>query len=59
MDESSAILEVRAGTGGEEAALFASTVFAAYQKYAAYKGWSFEVLHRSETDRKGIRVEKN
>src|SRR4029450_12639086 len=38
-DEKSAILEVRAGTGGEEAALFAGDLFRMYQRYAALKGW--------------------
>ena len=48
-DEKSAILEVRAGTGGEEAALFAAELFRMYQRYAEQRGWRFEVLHVSET----------
>ena len=47
-DEKSVILEVRAGTGGDEAALFAGDLFRAYQKYAALKGWTVEVLSASE-----------
>jgi peptide chain release factor 1 len=47
-DEKSAILEVRAGTGGDEAALFAGDLFRMYQRYAALKGWSVEVLSESE-----------
>jgi peptide chain release factor 1 len=48
-DERNAILEVRAGTGGEEAALFAAALFRMYQRYAALKGWRFEILGLSET----------
>jgi peptide chain release factor 1 len=47
-DEKSVILEVRAGTGGDEASLFAGDLFRAYQKYAALKGWTVEVLSASE-----------
>ncbi len=48
-DEKNAILEVRAGTGGEEAALFAATLFSMYQKYAEIKKWKFEILSISDT----------
>jgi peptide chain release factor 1 len=48
-DERNAILEIRAGTGGEEAALFAADLFRMYQRYAALRGWRFEVLDLSET----------
>lgn len=48
-DEKNAILEVRAGTGGEEAALFANKLFAMYQRYAEKNRWKFEVLEVSET----------
>jgi peptide chain release factor 1 len=48
-DARNAILEVRAGTGGEEAALFAGELFRMYQRYAALKGWKFEVMSLSET----------
>jgi peptide chain release factor 1 len=48
-DEKNAIIEVRAGTGGDEAALFASSLFSMYQKYSIIKGWRFEVLEVSET----------
>jgi peptide chain release factor 1 len=48
-DEKNAILEVRAGTGGEEAALFGYKLFAMYQKYAEKKKWKFEILSISET----------
>lgn len=48
-DERDAILEVRAGTGGEEAGLFAGDLFRMYQRYASYKGWKFEILSSSES----------
>jgi peptide chain release factor 1 len=46
-DEKGVILEVRAGTGGDEAALFAGDLFRAYQKYAALKGWSVDIVSTS------------
>jgi len=48
-DEKNAILEVRAGTGGEEAALFAAELFRMYQRYATLKGWRFEPIEISDT----------
>ncbi len=48
-DDRNAILEVRAGTGGDEAALFAADLFRMYQRYAAIRGWRFEVLDIAET----------
>jgi hypothetical protein len=48
-DSRNAILEVRAGTGGDEAALFASNLFSMYQRFAAKHGWKFEVMEVSET----------
>ncbi len=48
-DEKNAILEVRAGTGGDEAGLFAAELFRMYQRYAQLKGWRFEVLSLSES----------
>jgi peptide chain release factor 1 len=47
-DEKSAILEVRAGTGGDEAALFAGDLFRMYQRYAESKGWTVEIVSASE-----------
>ena len=47
-DEKNAILEVRAGTGGDEAALFAAVLFEMYQRYAVLQGWKFEVLDTNE-----------
>jgi peptide chain release factor 1 len=54
-DAKNAILEVRAGTGGEEAALFAAELFRMYQRYADLQGWRFEPLSVSETDLGGIK----
>jgi peptide chain release factor 1 len=54
-DERNAILEVRAGTGGEEAALFAAVLFRMYQRYASIRGWRLEVLDVSETGLGGIK----
>jgi len=48
-DAKNAILEVRAGTGGDEAALFAGQLFRMYQRYAENKNWKFEILSVSET----------
>ena len=47
-DAGSAILELRAGTGGDEAALFAGDLFRMYERYAASKGWKVDVLSQSE-----------
>jgi len=54
-DERNAILEVRAGTGGEEAALFAADLFRMYQRYAGLRGWRFEILDLSETGLGGLK----
>ena len=54
-DEKNAILEIRAGTGGDEAALFAADLFRMYQRYAAEKGWKFEVMELSDTGIGGYR----
>ena len=48
-DARNAILEVRAGTGGDEAALFAADLFSMYQRFATRLGWRFEVMEISET----------
>ncbi|MBI1243641.1 MAG: peptide chain release factor 1 [Alphaproteobacteria bacterium] len=54
-DEKNAILEVRAGTGGDEAALFAAQLFRMYQRYAQLRGWRFEVMEIGETGLGGYR----
>src|ERR1700691_1533322 len=48
MDERSVILEIRAGTGGDEAALFAGDLFRMYERYAAKQGWKSEVMTASD-----------
>ena len=48
-DSRNAILEIRAGTGGEEAALFGADLFSMYQKFASQQGWRFDVMEISET----------
>lgn len=48
-DDKNAIIEVRAGTGGEEAALFAAALFEMYQRYAERHRWKFEILSLSDT----------
>jgi len=54
-DEKSAILEIRAGTGGDEAALFAGDLFRMYQRYAALHGWKIQVLSESEGEAGGYK----
>ena len=48
-DEKNAILEVRAGTGGDEAALFAADLFRMYQRFSENSGWKFEIMEMNET----------
>jgi peptide chain release factor 1 len=54
-DEKNAILEVRAGTGGEEAGLFAAELFRMYERYAALRGWRFEVMDVNATEIGGVK----
>ena len=54
-DERNAILEIRAGTGGDEAALFAGDLFRMYERYAASKGWKVEVVSASEGEKGGYK----
>lgn len=54
-DKSSVILEVRAGTGGDEAAIFAGDLFRMYQRHAQVHGWKMEVLSASESDMGGFK----
>ena len=54
-DEKSAILEVRAGTGGDEAALFAAVLFRMYQRYAERRGWKFLPIEMSDTGLGGLK----
>ena len=54
-DERNVILEVRAGTGGDEAAIFAGDLFRMYQRYASSKGWKVEVISASEGEHGGYK----
>lgn len=54
-DEKNAILEIRAGTGGDEAALFAGDLFRMYERYAASQGWRIEVASASEGEAGGYK----
>ncbi len=54
-DEKNVILEIRAGTGGEEAALFASNLFRMYLKYAEFKRWKAEMINLNSTGLGGIK----
>jgi len=55
MDDHDAILEIRAGTGGDEAALFAGDLFRMYERYAAKQGWKTEILSISEGSKGGFK----
>jgi len=54
-DSSSAIVEIRAGTGGDEAALFAADLLGMYQRYAQLQGWKTEIMDMSDSDLGGIK----
>ena len=54
-DEKNAILEVRAGTGGDEAALFAADLFRMYQRFAEHHNWTFEFMDLNETGMGGYK----
>ena len=54
-DEKNVIIEIRAGTGGEEAALFASDLFRMYSRYAENKGWKVEVMTHHATGVGGLK----
>ena len=54
-DQKNAIVEIRAGTGGEEAALFASDIFRMYIKYSEIQNWKNEIMDMSETSHDGIK----
>ncbi|MGE0845319.1 MAG: peptide chain release factor 1 [Flavobacteriaceae bacterium] len=54
-DDLGAILEIRAGTGGEEAALFAADLLRMYQRFCELEGWKVEILSASESDLSGYR----
>ena len=54
-DNASVILEIRAGTGGDEAAIFAGDLFSMYARYASLQGWKVEVENDSEADMGGYK----
>ncbi len=54
-DSRDCVVEIRAGTGGEEAALFAADLFRIYQRYAERKGWELEIVDFSESDLGGFK----
>ncbi|AQS87031.1 peptide chain release factor 1 [Neoasaia chiangmaiensis NBRC 101099] len=54
-DERSAILEIRPAAGGDEAALFAAELFAAYKRFSDLNGWRFEVMEYAQSDLAGLR----
>ncbi|MDL2230147.1 peptide chain release factor 1 [Treponema sp. OttesenSCG-928-L16] len=55
LDEKNIIMEIRAGTGGEEAALFAADLFRMYSRFAETKGWKFEIMNSNETELGGFK----
>ena len=55
LDEKDAVLEIRAGTGGEEAALFGGDLFRMYSRYAERRGWRVEIIDLSPSDTGGLR----
>ncbi|MGH7859386.1 MAG: PCRF domain-containing protein, partial [Candidatus Binatia bacterium] len=54
-DERNVVLEVRAGTGGDEASLFAAELYRMYARYAERRGWKVELLDLSESDAGGVK----
>ncbi|MBI4042293.1 MAG: peptide chain release factor 1, partial [Deltaproteobacteria bacterium] len=54
-DQKDAILEIRAGAGGQEAALFVADLFKMYSKFAERRGWSVEIINSSSTDLRGFK----
>jgi len=55
LDEKDIIMEIRAGTGGEEAALFATDLFRMYSRFAETKNWKFEIMNSNETELGGLK----
>ena len=55
LDKKNVILEVRAGTGGDEAALFANDLLRMYQRYAENQGWKIEYISISDSEKGGIK----
>jgi peptide chain release factor 1 len=55
LDEKNIIMEIRAGTGGDEAALFGADLFRMYSRFAEAKGWKFEIMNANETELGGFK----
>ncbi|MDR0402820.1 MAG: peptide chain release factor 1 [Treponema sp.] len=55
LDEKNIIMEIRAGTGGEEAALFAADLYRMYARFAETRGWKFEIMNTNETELGGFK----
>ena len=55
LDEKNIIMEIRAGTGGEEAALFAANLFRMYSRFAETRNWKFEIMNSSDTELGGFK----
>jgi peptide chain release factor 1 len=55
LDEKNIIMEIRAGTGGEEAALFAADLYRMYARFAETKGWKFEIMNNNDTELGGLK----
>jgi peptide chain release factor 1 len=55
LDEKNIIMEIRAGTGGGEAALFAADLFRMYSRFAETRGWKFEIMNSNETELGGLK----
>src|SRR6185295_7883007 len=55
LDEKNVVLEIRAGTGGDEATLFAAEIFRMYNRYAEIQGWKIEVTSASESAVGGLK----
>ncbi|MDR1351995.1 MAG: peptide chain release factor 1 [Treponema sp.] len=55
LDEKNIIMEIRAGTGGEEAALFAADLYRMYSRFAENRGWVFEIMNANETELGGFK----
>jgi peptide chain release factor 1 len=55
LDEKNIIMEIRAGTGGEEAALFAADLYRMYSRFAESRGWKFEIMNSNDTELGGIK----
>jgi peptide chain release factor 1 len=55
MDEKNIIMEIRAGTGGDEAALFVADLYRMYSRFAETKGWKFEIMNINETELGGYK----